>query len=178
MRSIYGLIVIKGKLSNEINLILCILFSDFPGLLGWSIPAPTAPPRRRGPGPRPETHHHYHLCTIPPSNIPPHNNLVSDCSGSDPMEDLQKSMNDLKALMEKMDTTVPALLRWCLVRRPWWLCPLWWIPSRRPWRKPTLISSRLAVRWSVWRPATVNHHRQSTKGLGWWSNGGAATTAI
>nr|CAB3468063.1 unnamed protein product [Digitaria exilis] len=65
-------------------------------------PPPTASRRRpKGPGPRPTTSHEYNLRVLPPSNVPVHNNLVSDTLGNESaaMEALTTSIQTLSDQM-------------------------------------------------------------------------------
>jgi len=83
-------------------------------------------PKRRGPGPRPPTAHNYDLRSAPPSNIPPRDNLVSDCSGFlsmatmvsvlKPLEDMNM-MNQMHSTLKTLAPLAPMSLIWRLYRQ-------------------------------------------------------------
>lgn len=71
----------------------------------------TAPPRRRGPGPRPVTSFKYSLRRNPPSNLLARDNLVSDSSGSDPMASTQNQLDEIAKNLTSMAAQISDLAR-------------------------------------------------------------------
>ncbi|EEC81627.1 hypothetical protein OsI_25151 [Oryza sativa Indica Group] len=70
-----------------------------------------APPRQRGPGPRPVTAFKYSLRRNPPSNLLARDNLVSDSSGSVSMASTQTQLDEIAKNLTSMAAQISDLAR-------------------------------------------------------------------